>query len=124
IPRQQTYSVQFELAAVYQHWRSIRDFKTRKTNNNFEKHQRQIKQSNRLKRKLSQRLSCLNKLAVLSDGDKRRAQEILSSPDALHYISLEESCDDDTVEPRSGPRPQKIRKLSWEKANRGILKRN
>ncbi|XP_015751775.1 PREDICTED: uncharacterized protein LOC107331678 [Acropora digitifera] len=102
--------------AVHQHWRSMRDDKTRKTNNSFEKHRRQIKRSNRLKRKLSRRLSCLNNSAVLSEGDKRRAQEILSSPDALHYISSEESCEDDVVEPRSGPRPRKIRKLSWEKS--------
>ena len=54
---------------------------------------------------------------MLSDGDKKRAREVLSSPDALHYISSEESCEDDTVEPsRSGPRPRKIRKLSWEKS--------
>ena len=50
LPRQLTYSIHFELAAVHQHWRSIRDDKTRKTNNSFEKHRRQIKRSNRLKR--------------------------------------------------------------------------
>ena len=49
LPRQLTYSIHFELAAVHQHWRSIRDDKTRKTNNSFEKHRRQIKRSNRLK---------------------------------------------------------------------------
>ena len=53
---------------------------------------------------------------MLSEGDKRRAREILSSPDALHYMSSEESCEDDAVEPRSGPRPRKIRKLSWERS--------
>ena len=53
---------------------------------------------------------------MLSEGDKRRAREILSFPDALHYISEEESCEDDAAEPRSGPRPRKIRKLSWEKS--------
>lgn len=53
---------------------------------------------------------------MLSEGDKRRAREILSSPDALHYISSEESCEDDAAEPKSGPRPRKIRKLSWEKS--------
>ena len=50
LPRQLTYSIHFELAAVHQHWRLIRDDKTRKTNNSFEKHRRQIKRSNRLKR--------------------------------------------------------------------------
>lgn len=53
---------------------------------------------------------------MLSEGDKRRAREILSSPDALHYMSSEESCEDDAVEPRRGPRPRKIRKLSWERS--------
>ena len=53
---------------------------------------------------------------MLSDGDKKRAREILSSPDALHYMSSEESCEDEAVEPRNGPKPQKIRKLSWEKS--------
>ena len=53
---------------------------------------------------------------MLYEGDKRRAREILTSPDALHYMSSEESCEDDTVELRSGPRPRKIRKLSWEKS--------
>ena len=32
---------------------------------------------------------------MLSDGDKKRAREILSSPDALHYMSSEESCEDE-----------------------------
>ena len=40
---------------------------------------------------------------MLSDGDKKRAREILSSPDALHYMSSEESYEDEAVEPRSGP---------------------
>ena len=53
---------------------------------------------------------------MLHEGDKRRVREILTSPDALHYMSSEESCEDDTVKPRSGPRPRKIRKLSWEKS--------
>ena len=53
---------------------------------------------------------------MLSDGDKKRAREILSSPDALHYMSSEESCEDEAVEPRNGPKPRKIKKLSWEKS--------
>ena len=53
---------------------------------------------------------------ALSDGDKKRAREILSSPDALHYMSSEERYEDEAVEPRSGPEPRKIRKLSWEKS--------
>ena len=31
-------------------------------------------------------------------------------------MSSEESCEDNTVEPRSGPKPRKIRKISWEKS--------
>ena len=45
IQPQLTYSIHFGLAAVQQHWRSIRDDKTRKTNNSFEKHRDQAKQS-------------------------------------------------------------------------------
>ena len=52
---------------------------------------------------------------MLSDGDKKRAREILSSPDALHYMSSEESCEDEAVASRNGPKPRKIKKLSWEK---------
>ena len=48
-----------------------------------------------------------------TDG-KKRAREILSSLDALHYMSSSESCEDEAVEPVSGPKPRKIRKLSWE----------
>ena len=43
-----------------------------------------------------------------SDGDKKRAREILSSPDALHYMSSEESYEDEAVEPR--PRTTKDQK--------------
>ncbi|XP_022809240.1 uncharacterized protein LOC111346200 [Stylophora pistillata] len=103
-------------AAVHQHWRSIRDDKTKKANNSFERHRRRIKRSNRLKRKLSRRLSTLDNSTVLSDGDKNRAREILSSPDALHYMSSEESCEEEAVEPRGGPTPRKVRKLSWERS--------
>ena len=39
---------------------------------------------------------------MLSEGDRRRAREILSSPDALHYILSEKSCGDDAAEPRHG----------------------
>ena len=53
---------------------------------------------------------------MLCDGDKKRAREILSSPNALHYMSSEESYEDEAVEPRSGLEPRKIRKLSWEKS--------
>lgn len=45
-----------------------------------------------------------------------RARKTLSSPETLHYISSGESCEDDVVEPRSGPRPRKIKRLSWEKS--------
>ena len=40
----------------------------------------------------------------------------MSSPDALHNMSSEESYEDEAAEPRSGPEPRKIRKLSWEKS--------
>ncbi|KAL9984255.1 hypothetical protein ACROYT_G006529 [Oculina patagonica] len=104
------------LSAVHQHWRSLRDDGTRKTKNSFEKHRKQVKRSNRLKRKLSRRLSCLEKTTVLSKEDKKKAREILSSPDAMSFMSSEESCEEDAVERRSGPKPRKIRSLSWEKS--------
>lgn len=53
---------------------------------------------------------------MLSDGDKNKAREILSSPDALHYLSSEVSCEEEAVEPRGGPTPRKVRKLSWERS--------
>ena len=61
---------------------------------------------------------------MLSVGDKKRAREILSSPDALHYTSSEESYEDEAVEPRSGPEPRKIRKLSWKKSKLRNIKVN
>jgi len=58
-------------AAVHQHWRSIRDDKTRKTNNSFEKYRRQIKRSNRL-----QRVSIVHQLYQASlIGDKEGHQK-------------------------------------------------
>ncbi|PFX11739.1 hypothetical protein AWC38_SpisGene24426 [Stylophora pistillata] len=65
--------------------------------------------------KLSRRLYTLDNSTVLSDGDKKRAREILSSPDALHYMSSEESCEEEAVDPRRGPTPRKVRRLSWER---------
>lgn len=55
---------------------------------------------------------------VLSDWDKKKEREIPSSPDAIDYMLSEESCEDnnEAVEQRSGPKPQKIRRLSWEKS--------
>ena len=49
---------------------------------------------------------------VLSETDKAKAQEILPSPDAVTYMSSEESCEDEAGEPRSDPKPRKIKKLS------------
>ncbi|XP_022791043.1 uncharacterized protein LOC111330449 [Stylophora pistillata] len=103
-------------AAVHQHWRSIRDDKTKKANNSFEKHRRRIMRSNRLKRVYKARLNFLDNSTVLSDGDKKRAREILSSPEALHYMSSEESCEEEAVETGGDPTPRKVRKLSWERS--------
>ena len=52
---------------------------------------------------------------ALSEGAK--AREILSSPNAVEYMSSEESDPGDTTEERSrGPKPRKIKKLSWERS--------
>ena len=64
--------------------------------------------------KLSRRLSCLERTTVLSDGDTERAREILSSPNAVDFMSSEES-EDEAVEGK-GPKPRKIRKLAWERS--------
>ncbi|KAK2562462.1 hypothetical protein P5673_014121, partial [Acropora cervicornis] len=67
--------------------------------------------------KLSRRLSSLENKTALSKGDKAKAREILSSPNAVEYMSSEESDPGDTTEERSrGPKPRKIRKLSWERS--------
>ena len=53
----------------------------------------------------------------LSEGDKAKTREILSSPNAVEYMSSEESDPGDTTEERSqGPEPRKIRRLSWEQS--------
>ena len=50
-------------------------------------------------------------------GDKAKARKILSSPNAVEYMSSEESDPGDMTEERSrGPKPRKIRKLSWERS--------
>ena len=52
---------------------------------------------------------------ALSEGAK--AREILSSPNTVEYMSSEESDPGDTTEERSrGPKPRKIKKLSWERS--------
>lgn len=67
--------------------------------------------------KLSRRLSSLENKTALSEGDKVKAREILSSPNAVEYMSSEESDPGDTTEERSrGPKPRKIKKLSWERS--------
>ena len=54
---------------------------------------------------------------VLSEGDKATTREILSSSNAVEYMSSEECDPGDTTEERSrGPKPRKIRKLSWERS--------
>ena len=40
----------FVIDAVHQHWRSMWDDATRKANNKYEEHRRQVKKNNRLKR--------------------------------------------------------------------------
>ncbi|KAL9983764.1 hypothetical protein ACROYT_G005987 [Oculina patagonica] len=107
-------------SAVHKYWRTLRDDKTRTTNNKLEDHRRKSKKNNRLKRKLSRRLSSLDK-AVLSDKDKKKAREILSSPNAVDFMSSEES-DNDEPAATNGPKPRKVRKLVWEKSKLTNLK--
>jgi len=51
----------------------------------------------------------------LSDNDKDKAGEIFCSPNAIDFMSSEESDNDDPA-PSSGPKPRKVRKLVWEKS--------
>lgn len=105
-------------ASVQQHWRSTRDDKTRVTNSKFEEHRRHAKKNNRLKRKLSRRLRTLERsTTILSDADKEKAREILCSPQALHYMSSEDSeGETTTTTTTNGPKPRKIKKLQWERS--------
>ncbi|KAL9960264.1 hypothetical protein ACROYT_G033702 [Oculina patagonica] len=63
--------------------------------------------------KLSRRLQSLQK-STLSENDKDKAKEILSSPNAIDFMSSEESEIDDP-DSTSGPKPRKTRKLTWER---------
>ena len=56
----------------------------------------------------------MERTTVLSDGDTERAREILSSPNAVDFMSSEES-ENEAVECK-GPKPRKIRKLAWERS--------
>ena len=51
--------------------------------------------------------------APLTPSNKLKAEEVFQSPDALDYISTEESDNDgENVPQTNGPRPRKIKKLS------------
>lgn len=56
----------------------------------------------------------MERTTVLSDGDTERAREILSSPNAVDFMSSEES-EDEAVQSK-GPKPRNIRKLAWERS--------
>ena len=51
----------------------------------------------------------------LSEMDKAKAREILSSPEALKYMSSEDS-EDDMDRTANGPIPRKVRRLPWERS--------
>lgn len=94
----------------------MRDDATRKANNKYEEHRRQVKKNNRLKRKLARRLSNLQKSTTsLSDTDKAKAREIFSSPEALNYMSSGDS-EDDIDGTVNGPMPRKARRFPWERS--------
>lgn len=57
----------------------------------------------------------------MSDNDKEKAREIFCSPNAIDFMSSEESDNDDPA-PSSGPKPRKVRKLVWEKSKLKNLK--
>ena len=59
----------------------------------------------------------------MSDNDKDKAREIVCSPNAIDFLSSEESDNDDPA-PSSGPKPRKVRKLVWEKSKLKNLKAN
>ena len=61
--------------------------------------------------------------ALLSDRDKVKAQEVLLSPNALQFMSSEESDDDGATSSGSGPKPQKSRKLVWERSKLTNIKK-
>ena len=59
----------------------------------------------------------------LSEKGKERAQEILLAPNAIEYMSSEESDSGATENDSSrGPKPRKIRKLGWERTKLRNLK--
>lgn len=49
----------------------------------------------------------------MSDNDRDKAMEMFCSPNAISFMSSEESDTDDPA-PSSGPKPRKVRKLVWE----------
>ena len=57
----------------------------------------------------------------MSDNDKEKAREIFCSPNAIDFMSSEESDNDDPA-PSRGPKPRKVRKLEWEKSKLKNLK--
>ena len=71
--------------------------------------------------KLEKRRQAL-KTVFFSEGDKRRAEEILHSPNAVEFMSLEESDQESEYNGR-GPRPRKTRKLKWERSKLRNIKK-
>ena len=53
-------------------------------------------------------------MTVLSNANKAKAREILCSPQALNYMSSEDSEVETTT--ANGPKPRKIKKPSWERS--------
>ena len=59
----------------------------------------------------------------MSEKGKERAQEILLAPNAIEYMSSEESDSGATENDSSrGPKPRKIRRLGWERTKLRNLK--
>lgn len=109
-------------AAVHQHWRSMRDDKTRKTNNSFEKHRRQIKRSNRLKRKLSRRLSCLWQCCL---KETREGCKKFCLPQTCYTISHQRKAAKTTQQnQRVGQDHERSESCHRRGANWGISKQN
>ena len=57
----------------------------------------------------------------MSDNDKDKAKEIFCLPNAIDFMSSEESDNDDPA-PSSGSKPRKVCKLVWEKSKLKNLK--
>ncbi|XP_073252123.1 uncharacterized protein [Porites lutea] len=99
--------------AIFQYFKSTRDDVVRQKNGKLKEHGFLVRRRLRAKRKLTYRTEVLGK-AHLSADDKTKIKALLDLPNAVKFMSSEES--DNNEDGRRGPPPRHIKPLRWERS--------